>query len=168
MHRHRQTYTHARRRASTRSHTHTHTYTHTHTLQVLLSATLEKGYQKPMLEVAHTHTRAYLRAMGLEKEKEKRHSACLVWNCRKVGTSKNVVSGICWNCEQDWSSWVRWAWKHTRLSKETVGNSWDILNAILGHKYHQNHANISLESGKQSYLASEANTCNKSDFDYSL
>ena len=22
------------------------------------------------------------------------------------------------------------------ISKETVGNSWDILNAILGHKYH--------------------------------
>ena len=24
-------------------------------------------------------------------------------------------------------------------SKKAVGNYWDILNAILGHKYHQNH-----------------------------
>ena len=26
-----------------------------------------------------------------------------------------------------------------RVSKEALGNSWDILSAILGHKYHQNH-----------------------------
>ena len=25
------------------------------------------------------------------------------------------------------------------ISKEVVRNSWDSLNAILGHKYHQNH-----------------------------
>ena len=25
------------------------------------------------------------------------------------------------------------------ISKEALGNSWDILSAILGHKYHQNH-----------------------------
>ena len=29
------------------------------------------------------------------------------------------------------------------ISKETVGNSWDISSAILGHKYHQNHSNRS-------------------------
>ena len=28
------------------------------------------------------------------------------------------------------------------ISKETVENFWDILNAILGHKYHQNHSNM--------------------------
>ena len=26
------------------------------------------------------------------------------------------------------------------ISKEAVGNSWDILNAILGHKYHQSQS----------------------------
>ena len=31
------------------------------------------------------------------------------------------------------------------IYKETVGNSWDILSAILGHKYHQNHSNRSSE-----------------------
>ena len=31
------------------------------------------------------------------------------------------------------------------ISKETVGNSWDISSAILGHKYHQNHSNRSSE-----------------------
>jgi len=31
------------------------------------------------------------------------------------------------------------------ISKETVGNSWDISSAILGHKYHQNHLNRSSE-----------------------
>ena len=41
------------------------------------------------------------------------------------------------------------------ISKETVGNSWDILNAILGHKHHQNQTG--------SYRANEANICNKSD-----
>ena len=34
------------------------------------------------------------------------------------------------------------------VSKETVGNSWDLLDAILDHK-HQNHP--------ESYLANEAN-----------
>ena len=46
------------------------------------------------------------------------------------------------------------------ISKETVGNSWDVLNAILGHRYHQNHS--------ESYLANESNICNKSEFGYSL
>ena len=27
------------------------------------------------------------------------------------------------------------------ISKEVVGNSWDILNVILGHKYHSNQSN---------------------------
>ena len=31
-----------------------------------------------------------------------------------------------------------------RLKKEN--NSWDILNAILGHKYHQNHSNWVISS----------------------
>ena len=31
------------------------------------------------------------------------------------------------------------------ISKETVGNSWDISSAILDHKYHQNHSNRSSE-----------------------
>ena len=31
------------------------------------------------------------------------------------------------------------------ISKEIVGNSWDISSAILGHKYHQNHSNRSSE-----------------------
>ena len=44
------------------------------------------------------------------------------------------------------------------VSKVTVGNSWDILSAILRHKYHQNH----------SYVVNEASICSKSDFDHSL
>ena len=32
------------------------------------------------------------------------------------------------------------------ISRETVGNSWDILNAILGHKYNQNHSNRVISS----------------------
>ena len=47
------------------------------------------------------------------------------------------------------------------MSKETVEHSWDILNAILGHKYYQNHSNRVI-------LAHEANICNNSDFDHSL
>ena len=34
------------------------------------------------------------------------------------------------------------------ISKETVRNSWDISNAMLGHKYHQNHSNRSSEWSK--------------------
>ena len=34
------------------------------------------------------------------------------------------------------------------ISKETVGNSWDISSAILGHKYHQNHSNRSSKWGQ--------------------
>ena len=41
--------------------------------------------------------------------------------------------------------------------QEMVGNSWDILNTILGHKYLQNHSN-----------RVEANIYNKSDFDSTL
>ena len=40
------------------------------------------------------------------------------------------------------------------ISKEAVGNSWDILNAILGHKYHSNQT--------ASYLMNETKICNKS------
>ena len=32
------------------------------------------------------------------------------------------------------------------ISEETVGNSWDILYSILGHKYHQNHPNRAIRS----------------------
>ena len=41
---------------------------------------------------------------------------------------------------------------------ETVGQSWDILIAILGHKYQIT------QTGP--YLVNEANICKKSDFDY--
>ena len=27
------------------------------------------------------------------------------------------------------------------ISKETVGNSWDTVNAIFGHDYHHDHPN---------------------------
>ena len=30
------------------------------------------------------------------------------------------------------------------IFKEAVGNSWSILSAILGHKYHQNHPDRNL------------------------
>ena len=28
------------------------------------------------------------------------------------------------------------------ISKDAVANTWDILNAILGHRYHQNHQTV--------------------------
>ena len=31
------------------------------------------------------------------------------------------------------------------ISKEALGNSWGILSAILGHKYHQNHPERNLQ-----------------------
>ena len=31
------------------------------------------------------------------------------------------------------------------ISKEALGNSWGILGAILGHKYHQNHPERNLQ-----------------------
>ena len=31
------------------------------------------------------------------------------------------------------------------ISKEALGNSWDILSAILSHKYHQNHPERNLQ-----------------------
>ena len=31
------------------------------------------------------------------------------------------------------------------ISKEVVGNSWGILNPILGHEYHQNHPDRNLQ-----------------------
>ena len=43
------------------------------------------------------------------------------------------------------------------IIKEMVRNSWDILDAILGHKCRQNHSN-----------RAKANICNKSDFDSTL
>ena len=33
----------------------------------------------------------------------------------------------------------------TVISKEALGNSWGILSAILGHKYHQNHPERNLQ-----------------------
>ena len=32
------------------------------------------------------------------------------------------------------------------IFKETVGTSWDILYAILGHKYHENHSNRAIQN----------------------
>ena len=32
------------------------------------------------------------------------------------------------------------------IAKEKVKNSWDILNAILDHKYHQNHSDKVISS----------------------
>ena len=49
--------------------------------------------------------------------------------------------------------------KNKNISKEVVGSSKDIWKAILGHKYHSDQS--------ASYLANEANICNKSELDYS-
>ena len=46
------------------------------------------------------------------------------------------------------------------ISKDTVWNSWDILNAILGHTYHQNHSNRVISSERSQHL--------QQHFDYSL
>ena len=139
-------------------HRHTCTHTHTHTLSLSPSPTFwhlgERVSKTDAWSCARTHTHISgqwdWKKTPPPPPKKKRHSACQVWNCQKVGTpQKNVVSGICWKCEQDWWSWVGWAWKRTRQSKETVGNSWGILNAILGHKY-QNHSNRVIYSSEWS------------------
>ena len=36
------------------------------------------------------------------------------------------------------------------ISKEALGNSWGILSAILGHKYHQNHPDTNLQLKSES------------------
>ena len=56
-----------------------------------------------------------------------------VWGGGGVGggDEKRKVSGR----SKDGTGSVR------EISKEMVGNSWNILNAILSHIYHQNHLN---------------------------
>ena len=49
------------------------------------------------------------------------------------------------------------------IAKETVGNSWDILYAVLGHKYH-NHSDRVISTLVIIYNWNEANICNKNYF----
>ena len=61
------------------------------------------------------------------------HGASLLVNCWKNSEEESVLV-LSVNTVNNNTEMV--------ISKETVWNFWDILNVILGHKYHQKHSNM--------------------------
>ena len=65
-----------------------------------------------------------------------------VWRNVPESDARSCVFLLCgWNNKCIGKHCVSQIWKSSVMSQEAAGNSWDILNAILGHKYNSDHSN---------------------------